>query len=131
MQQAFMRIWCKKSISSITSFLLYSYLNENINVKKTLTFICRQKMKFIFRVSLEILFRVFWIYLATQTQSDTTNLQKKYCLSADKNHLSTPCFSAYIAVTSYFWYFGHALLHTPKMIVSACRILLCLSACSK
>ena len=33
--------------------------------------------------------------------------------------------------TSYFGYFGHAWLHKPKMIVSTCRRLRCLSACQK
>ena len=34
-------------------------------------------------------------------------------------------------MTSYFGYFGHAWLHTPKMIVSTCTRLWCLSACKK
>ena len=33
--------------------------------------------------------------------------------------------------TSYFGYFGHAWLHTPKMIVSTCRRLQCLSVSQK
>ena len=33
--------------------------------------------------------------------------------------------------TSYFGYFGHAWLHTPKMIVSTCTRLWCLSVCKK
>ena len=33
--------------------------------------------------------------------------------------------------TSYFVYLGHAWLRTPKMIVSTCRKLQCLSACQK
>ena len=33
--------------------------------------------------------------------------------------------------TCYFGYFGHAFLHTPKMIVSTCRRLWCLSVCKK
>ena len=32
---------------------------------------------------------------------------------------------------TYFGYFGHAWLHSPKMIVSTCRRLQCLSACKK
>ena len=33
--------------------------------------------------------------------------------------------------TSYFWNFENAWLHTPKMTVSICRRLQCLSACQK
>ena len=32
---------------------------------------------------------------------------------------------------TYFGYFGHAWLHTPKMIVSICKKLWCLSPCKK
>ena len=32
---------------------------------------------------------------------------------------------------TYFGYFGHAWLHSPKIIVSPCRRLQCLSACKK
>ena len=33
--------------------------------------------------------------------------------------------------TSYFGYFGHAWWHTPKLIVSTCTRIWCLSACKK
>ena len=109
-----MRIWCKKSISSLTSFLLYcreianlllwviwallaTYLNDNINVKKTLTFICRQKMKFIFRVSLEILQRYCEVVVSGILNiPGYTNpkwyyqLAEKYCLSAGKKITLVP-----------------------------------------
>ena len=95
-------LWClssgKKSTSSFTFCLRYSIDIANL------------------------LFWVLWVCLATHTQSDTINLKKtSACIFIQKNQLHSPHFSGDIAKvmpTSYFQYFGHAWLRTPKLIAS-------------
>ena len=61
-------------------------------------------------------------------------LAKNVCLFADKKSTSSHMlFLQYFKdmQTSCFKYFGHAWLHTPKMIVSSCRNVCCLPACHK
>ena len=68
------------------------------------------------------------------THSDSINLQKTFVFVCRQKSISFPMlFWRYCKVmqTSYFGYFGHAWLHTPKIIVSTCRRLRCLSACQK
>ena len=60
--------------------------------------------------------------------------RKPLCLFAGKKSTSSPMlYWRYCKdmQTSYFAYFSHAWLHTPKMIVSTCARLWCLSACKK
>ena len=60
--------------------------------------------------------------------------RKPLCLFAGKNSSSPPIlFWRYCKdmQTSYFEYFGHAWLHTSKMIKSTCTRLWCLSVCKK
>ena len=60
--------------------------------------------------------------------------RKPSCLFAGKKSTSSPMlYWRYCKdmQTSYFGYFGHAWLHTPKMIVSTCTRLWCLSVCKK
>ena len=54
------------------------------------------------------------------------------CLSAGKKATSSPMlFWRYYDMQTYFGYFGQAWPCTPKMIVSTCGKLQCLSACQK
>ena len=111
-------------------------------MKKPLTFIFRQKIKFTlwhfplryYKDIVNLLFWVLWECLAKHTQSDTINLQKTFVFFCrQKINFTRIFFWRYCKdiQNSYFGYFGHAWLHTPKMIASACRRLLCLSACQK
>ena len=80
------------------------------------------------------MFWVLWACLAKQSQSDTINLRKPSCLFAGKKSTSSPMlYWRYCKdmQTSYFGYFGHAWLHTSKMIISTCTRLWCLSVCKK
>ena len=82
----------------------------------------------------KLLFWELWACLLTQSQSDTINLKKTFVFICNKkNQLHSPRFSEDIVKikTSYFGYFGHASLWTPKMIISACGKLWCLFACQK
>ena len=113
-------------------------------MKKPLTFIHRQKINFILYVFLEILQRCCklvvlgtlgipgyvhpnWYYQLVETFM--------FISAGEKNQIHPPCFSGDIAkickLFFFFWCFGHAWLHTPKMIVSTCRRLQCLAACQK
>ena len=80
---------------------------------------------------------MLWIFcacLATQNQSDTINLQKTFVFICRQNiNFTTMLFWRYCKdiQTSYYGYFEHTWLHTPKMIVSTCRRLRCLSVCQK
>ena len=81
-----------------------------------------------------LLFWVLWACLATQTQSDTINLQKTFVfICRQKINITPMLFWRYCEdiQTSYFGHFGHAWLHKLKMIVSTCRRLQCLSACQE
>ena len=110
-------------------------------MKKPLTFICRQKIKFILHVFLEILQRYCkLIVLGTlgmpgyANQSDNINLQKTFAFICRKKiNFTAMLFWRYCKDNADFllWYFEHTWLHTPKMIVSTCRRLRCLSACQK
>ena len=114
------------------------YKNDNINLNKPLTFICRQKINFILYIFFEILqtcyfgyFRHAWI---STPKVILSTRRKLACLSAGKKSISLfKFFWRYCKdmQTSYFGYFGHAWLQAPKMIVSTCRRLRCLSACQK
>ena len=59
-------------------------------------------------------------------QGDTiSTCRKLLCLSAGKKSTSSPPMLAFLEngkdMQTYFGYFRHAWLHTPKVIVSACR----------
>ena len=56
-----------------------------------------------------------FIYLQAKNQLQFPMLLWRYCKD----------------MQTYFGYFWHAWLHSPKMIVSTCRRLPCLSACKK
>ena len=59
-------------------------------------------------------------------------IENFYVYLQAKNQLHPPCFYGDIAkIWNLFGYFGHVWLHSPKMTVSPCRILQCLSACKK
>ena len=80
---------------------------------------------------------LLWACLAMHTQCDTIYLYKtlgKKRLSAGKKSTSSHMFFWRYCKdmqNAYFGYFGHARLHTPKMIESTCRKLHCLSPCQK
>ena len=112
-------------------------------MKKPLTFFCRQKIKFILHVFLEI-FRKYCelIVLGALVMPGYANPKWYYQLVENfrvylqgKNQLHPTYFSGDIAkickLLAYFCYFGHAWLYTPKMIVSTYRRLRCLSAYQK
>ena len=60
-------------------------------------------------------------------------LVENLCLSAGKKSTSSPMlfWRYWKDMQISFGYFGYAWLHTPKMIVSTCRSLWCLSPCQK
>ena len=100
-------------------------------MKKTLIFICRQKISFILHVFLETL-QIYCklVILGTYSipgyanQSVTINLQKTSTFTNKKPTSSH----------TLFWssgYFGHVCLCTTKMIVSTCGTLQSLSASQK
>ena len=106
-------------------------------------FVCRQKIKFILHVFLDILQRSCkLIVLGTLGMPGNRN-PKQYCQLQEnfrvylqaKNPFDPPpmLFWGYCKdiQTCYFGYFGHAQLHTPKMIASTCRRRRCLSASQK
>ena len=74
-----------------------------------------------------------WACLATHTQSDTIIFQKGFVYTAGKEWTSSPMllWRYCKGMKTYFGCFGHAWLHSPKMIESPCRRLQCLSACKK
>ena len=92
---------------------------------------------FFLRYYKDVVNLLFWVLcacLATQNQSDTINLQKTFVfICRQKINFTTMLFWRYCKdiQTSYYGYFEHTWLHTPKMIVSTCRRLWCLSACQK
>ena len=100
------------------------------NMKKPLTFICRQKIKLIFNNFLELLQRYCKLVLGTLGMPDYANPKWYYqlaesflCLFAGKKSTSPlMLFWRYCKdiQTSYFAHFGHNWLRTPKMIVSIC-----------
>ena len=154
------KLWClsafKKSASAPTLFLRYdkdtvnllfweiweclAIHHHSINLKQPFMLICMQKINFIthfFRKILQrnskLLFWVFWACLATHTQSDTTNLKKTFMFICRQkiNFIPYAFLEMLQRYGNLFGYFGHAWIHTPKMIVSICRKLWCLSACHK
>ena len=99
---------CKESSSSLTSFLIY----------------CKEIAN--------LLFWVFWVCLATHNQNDSINLKKPLkFICWQKNILHLLCFPWDISLKCCFGYFGHARLHTPKVVLSSCIKLLYLSASKK
>ena len=91
---------------------------------------------------LHVFLEILQIFLSTQTHSNTINLYKTFVFISWQKIIFAPplpfpptrmLFWRYCKdiQTSYFGYFGHAWLHTPKMIVSTCRRFRCLSACQK
>ena len=92
---------------------------------------------------LHVFLEILQIFLSTQTHSNTINLYKTFVFISWQKIIFAPpplpfpptrmLFWRYCKDirTSYFGYFGHAWLHTPKMIVSTCRRFRCLSACQK
>ena len=94
---------CKKSTSSLTSFMRYCkdianllfcefwecliipIKNYSCNMQKTFTFICMQKINLIthffqrYRKEItNLLFWVIWAYLAAHTKNDSINLKKPF-----------------------------------------------------
>ena len=110
-------------------------------MKKPLTLICRQKIKIILHIFLEILQRYCeLIVLGTLSMPGYTNPKWYYQLVANfrghlqaKNQLQPYAFLEILQryTKSYFAYSGHACLCKPKQIVSTCRRLRCLSASQK
>ena len=124
--------------------------NHNINLKETFMLIWMQKINLITHFFLKILQRNKKCvildnlgmpgHLSTLGMPDYAHpklyyqLAKNVCLFADKKSTSSHMlFLQYFKdmQTSCFKYFGHAWLHTPKMIVSSCRNVCCLPACHK
>ena len=121
----FRKLWClstcKKTILSLTSFLGYytdimknccfvslsnlgmachTHLNDSLNLRKHLTFICRQKITFILHIFLELLFyckdivNLLWLLLGMPGYADQTwyyqvIYRKLLCLSAGKKPASS------------------------------------------
>ena len=133
---------CKKSTSSLTFFLKYCKeiadllfwiiwaclathtYNDSINLKKPLTFICRQKINFTLHVFIEIAkilqtcyfgcFGHAWLCIPKVILSPC---RKLLSLPASKKSTSFPIFFWRYCKdmqTSYFGYFGHIWLHKPK-----------------
>ena len=131
----------KLVILGVWACLATQTLNYNSNLKKSLTVICKQKIKFILHVFPEILQRYCkLIALGTlgmpgyANQSDNINLQKTFAFICRKKiNFTAMLFWRYCKDNADFllWYFEHTWLHTPKMIVSTCRRLRCLSAYQK
>ena len=65
------------------------------------------------------MFLVLWACLANYFQSDTTILQKTFMfISRQKlNFIPHALMEDCKYIQTYFGYFGHAWLHSPKMIV--------------
>ena len=136
---------CKKSTSSLASFLRYCKEianllfwvisaclathteNDSINLKKSLMFTCKQKINFILPVFLEILQRYCkLVVLGTFNKPGYTHL-KYYHLVENfriylqaKETLQSHDFLKDMQ-TSYFGYFGHVWIRTPKMVTPTCR----------
>ena len=86
-------------------------------MKKPLTFTCRQKIKFILHIFLEILQRYCkLVFICRQKINFTPMHFGRYC-----KDMQAP----------YFGYFEDARLATPRMIISTCRKLWFLSASQK
>ena len=144
---------CNKSTSSLISFLRYCKeianllfwliwaclatpaWNDTITFMKPSTFMSMEKINFNLHVFLDILQKYFKpVVLGTLGMFGYVYPKWKLsCLSAGKK--STPSFMLLRRyckdMQTYFGYFGHAWLHSPKMIVLTCRRLRCLSACKK
>ena len=111
---------CNKSTSSLTCFITHwnsklnilgnssmprSTLNDSINLKKSLMFICKQKTNFILSIFLEILQRYCkFVILGTLHKPAYTHLKWYQHLVENfriylqaKEQLHPPCFSIYIA----------------------------------
>ena len=100
-------------------------LKMTVSIWRNLSCSCRQKINFILKVSFEILQRDCKLNIY-----GTLGTPGYAHPSADKKStLSLMFFWRYwkIIQTYYFGYFGHAWQHTPKIIVSSCRKLQCLS----
>ena len=135
---------CKKSTSSLTSFL--KYCREIANLLFWVIWAClaqitqliASKFEEAFDIYLQaknqlysshfpsdigkilqnLLFWVPWACLATHTQSDTIHLQQKTFLFKDKKRTSSPMLVWIYCKdiqTFYFGYFGHAWLCTPNI----------------
>ena len=141
---------CKKSTSSLTSFLRYcrhcklaigNFGNAWLSPSKVIVSICRElscldacnkstsSLTFFLRYCKKIanlLFWVIWACLVTPIMivSIWTNL---WCLSASKKQLLSfhfPWDIAKILQIYYSGYFGQACLHSPKMILAPKIILI-------
>ena len=134
---------CKKSTEQTCYFRYlgmpgHTHLKWCINLKKPSTFISWQKINFILDVFLEILQRycklvVFGTLGLSGYAYPKSFSRKRLCLSGGKKSTSSPMllWEHSKDMQTYFGYFGHALLHSPKIMVSPCRRLRCLSACKK
>ena len=77
-----------------------------------------------------LLFWVLWTCLTTHTKSDTINMQKSFMFICRQKSSLAPTFfwrCGKDMQIRYFGYFGHAWLLTPKVIISTCGKLSCLS----
>ena len=112
--------------------------NDSINLKKPSTLISRQNINFLLHVFFDILQRyckpVVLCALGMSGYAQPNwhyHLVENFCLSAGKKSTSSPLLLWKYCkdMQTYFGYFGHAWLHSPKMIVSTCRRLRCVSTC--
>ena len=76
---------------------------------------------------------VNWLFLVLCACLILPSYRKLLCVSGGKNSTSSPMLSQRYCkdMQTYFGYFGHAWLHSPKMIVSPYWRRPCLSACKK
>ena len=116
-------------------------LNDSINLKKSLMFICKRKTNFILSIFLEILqWYCKFVILGTLHKPAYAHLKwyqhlvELSYLSAGKRAILSPMFFYKYCKdmqTSYFEYFRHVWLYTPKMIKSTCRKFCCFSTSQK
>ena len=120
----------------------HTHLNDSINLKKSLMFICKQKINFILPVFLDILQRYYklvilgtfgeaWLH---KPKMIVSSCRKLSCLSAGRRTTSSPMFFGGYCKdmqSSYFAYFRHVWIHTPKMVKSTCRKFWCFSTWQK
>ena len=92
------------------------------NLKKSLTFIRRQKIDFTLHVFLDEILQRYCKLNALDTLGMPGYAQKV-------NFIPHAFLQILLGYANLFGYYGHAWLYTLKMIVSTCRRLQCLSAC--
>ena len=129
--------YCKK-ITKLLFCLIWANLsphiyNDNTNLKKTLTFICRQKINFILHVFLETLQKYCKLVLLgtlvmpAWAHPKYHQLAENFCvhLQTKKFTLSTMFFWRYCQdmQTCYLGHFGHAWPCATKMIIKKLHLL--------